>query len=75
MHIGNAENDDPHAVLHPGFRIVGITGDTKYKDLKREIRPAVYTPLVAGHAYFELRSSGDSHGPRHCGAQYYRQRR
>jgi predicted permease len=59
MHIGNAENDDPHAVLHPGFRIVGITGDTKYKDLKREIRPAMYTPLVAGHAYFELRSSGD----------------
>jgi predicted permease len=59
MHIGNAENDDPHAVLHPGFRIVGITGDTKYKDLKREIRPAMYTPLVASHAYFELRSSGD----------------
>ena len=59
MHIGNAENDDPHAVLHPGFQIVGITGDTKYKELKREIRPAMYTPLVASHAYFELRFSGD----------------
>ena len=59
MHIGNAENDDPHAALHPGFRIVGITGDTKYKDLKREIRPAIYTPLVDSHAYFVLRSNGD----------------
>jgi hypothetical protein len=59
MHMGNAENDDPHVVLHPGYRIVGITGDTKYRDLKREIRPAIYTPLVGSHAYFELRTTGD----------------
>jgi len=59
MHVGNAENDDPHVVLHPGYRIVGIVGDTKYRDLKRDIRPTIYTPLVGSHAYFELRTAGD----------------
>lgn len=59
MHIGNAENDDPHVVLHPGYRIVGVTGDTKYRDLKREIRPTIYSPLVGSHAYFELRTTED----------------
>jgi macrolide transport system ATP-binding/permease protein len=59
MRMGNAENDDPYIVLHPGYRIVGITGDTKYRDLKRVIRPTIYTPLVGSHAYFELRATGD----------------
>jgi predicted permease len=59
LHMGNAENDDPNVVLRPGYRIVGITGDTKYRDLKRAIRPAIYTPLVGSHAYFELRVAGN----------------
>ena len=59
MHMGNGESDDPRAVRGPGYRIVGITGDTKYRDLKRAIRPTIYTPLVGGHAYFELRTAGD----------------
>jgi predicted permease len=59
LHIGDEESDDPHAVSRPGYRIVGIAGDTKYRDLKRDIKPTIYTPLVAGHAYFELRTAGD----------------
>jgi predicted permease len=59
MHMSNAEDDDPHPGFHPGYRIVAITGDTKYRDLKRAIRPTIYTPLVSGHAYFELRVAGD----------------
>lgn len=59
MHMGNGDSDDPRVVLRPGYRIVGITGDTKYKDLKRFIRPTIYTPLVGSHAYFELRTAGD----------------
>lgn len=59
LHIGNAENNDPHPRIQPGYRIVSITGDTKYRDLKRAIRPTIYTPLVGGHAYFELRTTGD----------------
>jgi len=59
MHIGNEESEHSRAVLNPGYRIVGITGDTKYKDLKRSIRPTLYMPLVASHAYFELRAAGN----------------
>ena len=59
MHMGNEQNDDPRVVVRPGYRIVGITGDTKYRDLKRAIRPTIYMPLVDSHAYFELRTSGD----------------
>jgi macrolide transport system ATP-binding/permease protein len=60
MHMGNADDNDPRAVmLRPGYRIVGIAGDTKFKDLKREIGPTVYSPLVGGHAYFVLRAAGD----------------
>jgi predicted permease len=59
MHMGNSDSDDPRVVLRPGYRIIGITGDTKYKDLKRFIRPTIYTPLVGSHAYFELRTTGD----------------
>ncbi|HEY2468217.1 MAG TPA: ABC transporter permease [Terracidiphilus sp.] len=59
MHMGNQESDDPNIVLRPGYRIVGITGDTKYRDLKRAIRPTIYTPLVNSHAFFELRVASD----------------
>jgi hypothetical protein len=59
MYMGDAESDDPSVGLQPGYRIVGITGDTKYRDLKKEIRPTIYTPLVDSHADFMLRASGD----------------
>ena len=59
MYMGNGQDDDPHPGLRPGYRIVGITGDTKYRDLKRPIRPTIYTPLVGSHAYFELRTAGN----------------
>ncbi|KAA6463062.1 ABC transporter permease [Acidobacteria bacterium AB60] len=59
MHMGNEESEHSRAVLRPGYRIIGISGDTKYKDLRRPIRPALYMPLVASHAYFELRAAGD----------------
>ncbi|HEY1576730.1 MAG TPA: ABC transporter permease [Terracidiphilus sp.] len=60
MHIGNKEDGDPReVVIGPGYQVVGIAGNTKFKDLKREINPTMYSPLVSGHAYFALRSKGD----------------
>jgi predicted permease len=60
MHRGNSDDDNPRAAaLRPGYRIVGIVGDTKYRDLKREIGPTMYSPLVGSHAYFVLRVAGD----------------
>lgn len=37
--------------------IVGIVGDTKYNNLRREIHPTVYIPMTGGSAYFELRTA------------------
>jgi ABC-type antimicrobial peptide transport system permease subunit len=37
--------------------VVGIVGDTKYSDLRREIHPTMYMPSVGRGVYFELRTS------------------
>jgi predicted permease len=42
--------------------IVGIVGDTKYNNLRREIHPTVYLPMTGGGAHFELRTAGDPTG-------------
>jgi len=41
---------------NPGYEIVGVVGDAKYSDLRRDIRPTVYTPQHEGGASFELRT-------------------
>lgn len=58
-HIGNPQYDKPATGPQPGFRIVGIVGDTKYRDLRREIGPTMFMPLVGNIAHFELRTAGD----------------
>ncbi|MGD1105229.1 MAG: ABC transporter permease, partial [Terriglobia bacterium] len=39
------------------WEIVGVMGDTKYENLRREIHPAVFVPLIRGGAYFEVRTA------------------
>jgi predicted permease len=39
------------------WEIVGVVGDTKQSDLRREIHPAMYVPLTAGGADFEIRTA------------------
>lgn len=42
--------------------IVGVVGDTKYADLRDDVKPIAYVPIVGntGHgAYFELRTASD----------------
>jgi predicted permease len=39
------------------WEIVGVVGDTKQSDLRREINPAMYVPLTAGGADFEIRTA------------------
>jgi predicted permease len=43
----------------PGYEIIGVVRDTKYNDLRREIKPMMYTPLTAFGASFEVRTAGD----------------
>jgi len=54
-HIGVPDDEnEPH---QPGYVVVGIVGDTKYSDLRREIHPTMYLPSVGRGVYFELRIS------------------
>jgi ABC-type antimicrobial peptide transport system permease subunit len=39
------------------WEIVGVTGDTKYNSLRREVHPTVYVPVTGGGATFELRTA------------------
>jgi len=41
------------------WEIIGVAGDTKYNDLRREIHPTVYVPVTGGGAYFELRTASN----------------
>jgi predicted permease len=40
-----------------GFEVVGIAGDAKYNDLRREIKPTMYVPSAAAAVYFEVRTA------------------
>ena len=41
------------------FEIVGILGDSKYKNLREKIDPTIYMPLTAGSAWFAIRTEAD----------------
>jgi macrolide transport system ATP-binding/permease protein len=58
-HMGNAQEDEPATGPQPGYLIVGITGNTKYNNLRPAIEPTTYSPQVGNSAHFELRTAGD----------------
>jgi predicted permease len=59
LHMGNEQRDEPATGPQPGYLIVGIAGDTKYSQLRRDIMPTIFLPLVGNSAHFELRTAGD----------------
>ncbi|HEV2388861.1 MAG TPA: ABC transporter permease [Candidatus Acidoferrales bacterium] len=58
-HIGDYQGPEADNPNSPGYRIIGLAGNTKYNNLRREIQPTMYRPLVAGGAHFELRAAAD----------------
>ncbi len=58
-HIGNSQGDEPAKTPQPGYRIIGVVGDTRYESPQSEIRPTMFRPLVGNSAHFELRTAGD----------------
>jgi macrolide transport system ATP-binding/permease protein len=58
-HMGNTQDDEPAIGPQPGYRIVGIVGDTRYERLQSDIKPTMFEPLVGDSAHFELRALGD----------------
>ena len=43
----------------PGFVVVGVAGDTKYSDLRREINPMTFAPVTSGGA-IEIRTTANA---------------
>jgi predicted permease len=54
-----SQPDDSNGPRQPGYVVVGIVGDAKYYELRDDIRPTMYAPLVGNGAYFELRTASD----------------
>jgi predicted permease len=50
---GDAEVPNPG----PGYTIIGVFGDTKFAQLRREAAPIIFLPLVSSGAHFELRAA------------------
>ncbi|MGH9774974.1 MAG: ADOP family duplicated permease [Candidatus Acidiferrales bacterium] len=50
---GKKEGEDKDA----GFQIVGVVGDAKYSNLRRELAATAYIPLAASDAHFEVRTA------------------
>ena len=47
----------PDAPKDPGFVVIGVVGDAKYNNLRREVNPTVYIPSSGGNVNFELRTA------------------
>lgn len=57
--FGDAISTEPGEPNDPGYRIIGVVGNTKYYKVRNEIKPTFYVPNVGGDVYFELRTAGD----------------
>ena len=59
-HLGDAQTTDANVQYSsPGYTIIGVVGDTKYAQLRRNILPMIFLPLVSNSAYFELRTTAN----------------
>jgi predicted permease len=54
-------SDSPDYKRNPGWVIVGVVGDARFNNLRREVHPTMYLPIGQG-GYFELRTAGDPKG-------------
>ncbi len=53
-----AASEDPKYRRDPGEVIIGVVHDSKYNDLRREVKPTMYVPSDHGGT-FELRTAGN----------------
>ena len=59
QHFGDSVSTEPGEPNEPGYRIVGVVGNAKYDQVRREIMPSFYVPNIGGDASFELRTAGN----------------
>jgi len=63
--LGKRFGEGGASAEHPGssgYEIVGVVRDTKFYNLRREIRPMMYEPRSSEGVFFELRTATDPHG-------------
>jgi ABC-type antimicrobial peptide transport system permease subunit len=58
QHIEQGKPEDKTEPRGPGWRIIGVAGDTKYDGLRADVRPVMYAPLSGG-GFFTIRTAGD----------------
>jgi predicted permease len=58
QHLDQSLSDDKTKRGGPGWRIIGVAGDTKYDGLRADVRPVMYAPLSGG-GFFTIRTAGD----------------
>jgi macrolide transport system ATP-binding/permease protein len=60
QHLDDSEGKEPGTEPpSAGYQVVGVIGDAKYQDLRREIHPTMYYPLTGGGVHFELRTAAN----------------
>jgi predicted permease len=50
---------DSPGPVEPGWEIVGVVGDAKYDNLRREIDATMYVPNSGGNVWFAVRTASD----------------
>jgi predicted permease len=60
IRFGDHAATDAEPGASPGWEIVGVVGDAKYSNLRREIAPTIYAPFTGQGAYFSLRTAANA---------------
>jgi predicted permease len=51
------ENGPDQVHKRIGYEVIGVVRDAKYSDLRREVKPTMYTPTALNGAFFEVRTT------------------
>jgi predicted permease len=57
IRFGSREASDSNPTATPGFEIVGVAGNAKYNNLRREVAPTCYLPSTGRAANFSVRTA------------------
>ncbi|MGE5321295.1 MAG: ADOP family duplicated permease, partial [Actinomycetota bacterium] len=58
-HLEDSLPENPRKPRGPGYRIVGVVGNAKYQNLRRQIGPTLYVPSAGQDVSFAVRSAAD----------------
>ena len=59
IRFGERVADSEEQIARPGWIIVGVAGDAKYDQLRREVNPTIYSPVTGQGTAFALRTAAN----------------